>query len=286
MSDRLSSQTQEKLERLVDWFRGKACVIAFSGGVDSTTLAKALVIANERSLLKMPPVGIYAESFTSTEAEKIGVRRVASEIGLPLVVVESKEFDDPRFVANTPKRCYWCKKIRFSALRDLAQRDYGDPIGERIIVVDGSNASDEGDYRPGKLAAEEVGVRSPLTEVGLKKPEIREIAAHWGLSIAEKPSTPCLATRLAYNMPLSNAVLRQIEEAELAIKSFGVTTCRARIDAPKAIRIELPEKEIELFTRPETRKKVVEKLLSLGFNFISLDLEGFFSGKNNRSIEV
>lgn len=286
MSDRLSSQTQEKLERLVDWFRGKACVIAFSGGVDSTTLAKALVVANERSLLKMPPVGIYAESFTSTEAEKIGVRRVASEIGLPLVVVESNEFDDPRFVANTPKRCYWCKKIRFSALRDLAQRDYGDPIGERIIVVDGSNASDEGDYRPGKLAAEEVGVRSPLAEVGLKKPEIREIAAHWGLSIAEKPSTPCLATRLAYNMPLSNAVLRQIEEAELAIKSFGVTTCRARIDAPKAIRIELPEKEIELFTRPETRKKVVEKLLSLGFNFISLDLEGFFSGKNNRSIEV
>ena len=285
MSDRLSSQTQEKLERLVDWFRGKACVIAFSGGVDSTTLAKALVIANERSLLKMPPVGIYAESFTSTEAEKIGVRRVASEIGLPLVVVESNEFDDPRFVANTPKRCYWCKKIRFSAIRDIAQKVYGDPNGENIVVVDGSNYSDADDYRPGVKAAVEVGVKSPLAEVGLIKSEIREIARFWNISVAEKPSTPCLATRLAYNMPLSNEILRLVEKAELAVKSFGVSTCRARIDAPKTVRIELPENEIELFLSSEKRKRMVSLLRELGFNFISLDLEGFRSGKNNRALD-
>ena len=284
MAGKLSIQTETKLDSLFKWLKDKACVIAFSGGVDSSVLAKALTIAYERSLLKIRPVGFFAESFTSTELEKKDARRVASEIGLPLVVLASREFDDPQFVANTPKRCYWCKKIRFSAIKELAQRDYGDPIGEEVIVVDGSNSSDLGDYRPGVQAANEVGVKSPLAEVGLVKSEIREIARFWDVSVAEKPSTPCLATRLAYNMPLLNETLRQIESAELAVKSLGFTTCRARIDAPKAVRIELLDNEIEILINSEKRKKIVASLRELGFNFISLDLEGFFSGKNNRAL--
>lgn len=276
----VSSQT--KLSLLFEWFRKKACVVAFSGGVDSSVLAKALVLAYERSILKLQPVGFFAESYTSSEYEKSEARRVASEIGLPLVVIESDEFKNSQFVANTPMRCYWCKKIRFSALKDLAQKNYGDPNGVSVTVVDGSNDSDTGDYRPGCLAAKEIGVRSPLSEVGLSKPEIREIAKFWELSVADKPSTPCLATRLAYNIPLSNEILRKIENAELVIKKTGVTTCRARIDAPKTIRIELPEKEIDLFLDPKIRIQVVEQLQKLGFNYISLDLEGFISGKNNR----
>lgn len=285
MERQLHNSIKPKLERLVGWFDGKACVVAFSGGVDSTTLAKATLVAYERGLLKMPPTGYFAESFTSTEIEKKAARRIASEIGLPLVVVQSQEFDDPRFVANTSKRCYWCKKIRFSAVKEAAQREYGDPLGVEITLIDGSNASDHADYRPGQVAAQEVGVRSPLAELGLRKSEIREIAAYWGLSVAEKPSAPCLATRLAYNLPLSNSVLRQVEAAELIIKSFNASTCRARIDAPGAIRIEVPENEIEHFASPQTRKEIVSKLLDLGFNFISLDLEGFYSGKNNRSLK-
>ena len=285
MTGKLSLQTETKLGLLFEWFRDKACVVAFSGGVDSSVLAKALIVAYERSLLKIRPVGFFAESFTSTELEKTDVRRVASEIGLPLVVLASKEFDDPQFVANTPKRCYWCKKIRFSAIRDIAQKVYGDPNGENIVVVDGSNYSDADDYRPGVKAAVEVGVKSPLAEVGLIKSEIREIARFWNISVAEKPSTPCLATRLAYNMPLSNEILRLVEKAELAVKSFGVSTCRARIDAPKTVRIELPENEIELFLSSEKRKRMVSLLRELGFNFISLDLEGFRSGKNNRALD-
>ena len=203
---------------------------------------------------------------------------------MPLVVLASKEFDDPQFVANTPKRCYWCKKIRFSSIKELAQRDYGDPNGAEVTVVDGSNLSDLGDYRPGVQAANEVGVKSPLAEVGLIKSEIREIARFWNISVAEKPSTPCLATRLTYNMPLSNEALRQVENAELAVKSLGFTTCRARIDAPKTVRIELLENEIKDLINSEKRKKIVVLLRELGFNFISLDLEGFFSGKNNRAL--
>ena len=128
-------------------------------------------------------------------------------------------------------------------------------------------------------------MKSPLAEVGLIKSEIREIARFWNISVAEKPSTPCLATRLAYNMPLSNEILRLVEKAELAVKSFGVSTCRARIDAPKTVRIELPENEIELFLSSEKRKRMVSLLRELGFNFISLDLEGFRSGKNNRALD-
>jgi len=286
MADTLTPLTAGKLDELFNWFKGKSCVVAFSGGVDSATLANALVLANDQGLLKIPPVGYFAGSFTSTELERSEARRVAAEIGLPLVEIESKEFDNPNFVANTQDRCYWCKKIRFSELRDIAQRDYGDPNGEKIMLVDGANATDSEDFRPGQRAAKEVGVRSPLAEVGLTKPEIRELAGFWNLSIAKKPSTPCLATRLAYNIPLSNELLRQVEAAEIAIMSFGVSTCRARIDAPKAVRIELPEEEIDAFLSPETRKKLVAKLRAIGFNFISLDLEGFFSGKNNRSISA
>ena len=281
----LSNQTETKLNRLLEWCRDKACVVAFSGGVDSSVLANALKVAYERSLLRIQPVCYFAESFTSTELEKSQARCVATEIGLPLVVLESGEFDDPRFVANSSKRCYWCKKIRFSAIRDIAQKVYGDPNGENIVVVDGSNYSDADDYRPGVKAAVEVGVKSPLAEVGLIKSEIREIARFWNISVAEKPSTPCLATRLAYNMPLSNEILRLVEKAELAVKSFGVSTCRARIDAPKTVRIELPENEIELFLSSEKRKRMVSLLRELGFNFISLDLEGFRSGKNNRALD-
>ena len=281
----LSNQTETKLNRLLEWCRDKACVVAFSGGVDSSVLANALKVAYERSLLRIQPVCYFAESLTSTELEKSQARCVATEIGLPLVVLESGEFDDPRFVANSSKRCYWCKKIRFSAIRDIAQKVYGDPNGENIVVVDGSNYSDADDYRPGVKAAVEVGVKSPLAEVGLIKSEIREIARFWNISVAEKPSTPCLATRLAYNMPLSNEILRLVEKAELAVKSFGVSTCRARIDAPKTVRIELPENEIELFLSSEKRKRMVSLLRELGFNFISLDLEGFRSGKNNRALD-
>lgn len=284
MADVLQSTTREKLERLFDWFKDKACVLAFSGGVDSTMLGKALALAYEQGLLKIRPVAYFAESFTSTELEKTEARRIAGEIGLPLVVLESNEFDDPRFVANTPKRCYWCKRIRFAAIKELAQRELGVPNQCEVIVLDGANADDAQDYRPGQQAAREVGVRSPLAESGIAKSEIREIAACWKISVAAKPSTPCLATRLAYNMPLDNETLRLVEQAEITIKSFGAETCRARIDAPKTLRVELPDDEIERFAQAEVRRPLIEKLRALGFNFVSLDLEGFFSGKNNRSI--
>ena len=298
----------EKKERLFDWFDRNDCAVAFSGGVDSATLAKALVLATERrptltsedgtptGVRKAPPTGFFAVGATSTDEEKRDAGRLAAEIGIALQVLETQELNDARFVANSPERCYWCKKIRFAELGRLAvetlrtTRKNGaddatqsvDKEGVPLVLVDGTNADDANDFRPGTKAAREAGVRSPFAELGITKAEIRALARSWGLSVAEKPSNPCLATRIGYGLSLDVATLRRIEAAEIAVKRFGFSTCRVRVDAPGAARIEVPESEIDAASTPDVRRALVAELRGLGFAFVSLDLEGFASGKGNR----
>ena len=302
----------EKAERLFDWFDRNDCAVAFSGGVDSATLAKALVLATERrptltteggtptGVRKSPPTGFFAVGATSTDEERNDARRLAAEIGIALQVLETQELNDARFVANSPERCYWCKKIRFAELGRLAietlrpARKNGEnettQVVEKedvpLILVDGTNADDANDFRPGTKAAREAGVRSPFAELGITKAEIRALARSWGLSVAEKPSNPCLATRIGYGLPLDVATLRRIEAAEIAVKRFGFSTCRVRVDAPGAARIEVPEAEIDAASTPDVRRALVAELRNLGFAFVSLDLEGFASGKGNRILDA
>ena len=302
----------EKKERLFDWFDRNDCAVAFSGGVDSATLAKALVLATERrptlttqdgtptGVRKAPPTGFFAVGATSTDEEKREARVLAAEIGIALQVLETKELNDERFVANSPERCYWCKKIRFAELGRLAiatLRSVEDEkdgratqnVGKKevpLVLVDGTNADDANDFRPGTKAAREAGVRSPFAELGITKAEIRALARSWGLSVAEKPSNPCLATRIGYGLPLDVATLRRIEAAEVAVKRFGFLTCRVRVDAPGAARIEVPESEIDAASTPDVRRALVAELRALGFAFVSLDLEGFASGKGNRILDA
>ncbi len=298
----------EKKEQLFDWFDRNDCAIAFSGGVDSATLAKALVLATERrptlttkdgtstGVRKAPPTGFFAVGATSTDEERKDANRLAAEIGIALQVLETQELNDERFVANSPERCYWCKKIRFAELGRLAVAtlrparkngedgalQYVENKEVPLVLVDGTNADDANDFRPGTKAAREAGVRSPFAELGITKAEIRALARSWGLSVAEKPSNPCLATRIGYGLPLDVATLRRIEAAEIAVKRFGFSTCRVRVDAPGAARIEVPESEIDAASTPDVRRALVAELRSLGFAFVSLDLEGFASGKGNR----
>ena len=302
----------EKAERLFDWFDRNDCAVAFSGGVDSATLAQALVLATERrptlttesgtptGVRKAPPTGFFAVGATSTEEEKRDAGRLAAEIGITLQVWETQELNDARFVANLPERCYWCKKIRFAELERLAietlrpARKNGEnettQVVEKedvpLILVDGTNADDANDFRPGTKAAREAGVRSPFAELGITKAEIRALARSWGLSVAEKPSNPCLATRIGYGLTLDVATLRRIETAEIAVKRFGFSTCRVRVDAPGAARIEVPEAEIDAASTPDVRRALVAELRNLGFAFVSLDLEGFASGKGNRILDA
>lgn len=302
----------EKKERLFDWFDRNDCAVAFSGGVDSATLAKALVLATERrptlttedgtttGVRKAPPTGFFAVGATSTDEERKDANRLAAEIGVALQVLETQELNDERFVANSPERCYWCKKIRFAELGRLAvatlrpARKNGEngalqPVENKevpLVLVDGTNADDANDFRPGTKAAREAGVRSPFAELGITKAEIRALARSWGLSVAEKPSNPCLATRIGYGLPLDVAILRRIEAAEIAVKRFGFSTCRVRVDAPGAARIEVPESEIDAASTPDVRRALVAELRSLGFAFVALDLEGFASGKGNRILDA
>lgn len=302
----------EKTERLFDWFDRNDCAVAFSGGVDSATLAKALVLATERrttlttedgaatGVRKSPPTGFFAVGATSTDEEKRDAERLAAEIGIALQVLETQELNDERFVANSPERCYWCKKIRFAELGRLAvetlrttRKNGEDGAAQAVekeevplVLVDGTNADDANDFRPGTKAAREAGVRSPFAELGITKAEIRALARSWGLSVAEKPSNPCLATRIGYGLSLDVATLRRIEAAEIAVKRFGFSTCRVRVDAPGAARIEVPESEIDAASTPDVRRALVAELRKLGFAFVSLDLEGFASGKGNRILDA
>ena len=284
---KLASALEEKLNALITWLKNETCVVAFSGGVDSATLAKALSYAYEQypELKRLKPIGYFAESYTTTAIERTEARRIAQEIGIELRVLQSKEFEDQRFVENSPLRCYWCKKVRFEAIKTVANEEFRSKINQEILVIDGSNADDKNDFRPGSRAAREVGVRSPFAELNISKAEIRSLASYWGLSVAQKPSNPCLATRIGYYLKLDNAILRQVEAAELAIKKIlNVETCRARVDALNSVRIEIPEACISGVLSQETRRNLVVELRKVGFNFVSLDLEGFVSGKNNRSV--
>lgn len=283
----------EKQAKLFDWFDRRDVAVAFSGGVDSATLAKALVLATNRNPYLKPtcadrpphkksaPTGFFAVSATTTEQEKDEARTLADEIGIELQTLESQELSDANFVANTSRRCYWCKKIRFAELRRAAEKTLN---RADVRLIDGTNADDANDFRPGTEAARELGVLSPFAELGITKNEIRELAAAWGLSVAQKPSNPCLATRVAYGLPLEPETLRKIERSELAVKRCGATTCRVRVDAPNAARIEVPQDEIERFADAETRRFLVVELRRIGFDFVSLDLEGFVSGKGNRAV--
>jgi uncharacterized protein len=179
---------------------------------------------------------------------------------------------DPRFVANDPQRCYHCKMGRFAGLRDLAwQEGYH-------YVVEGTNADDKGDHRPGRKAARELGVRSPLEEAGLSKAQIRELARRRGLPNWDAPSNACLASRIPYGTPITLETLSRIERAERLLRELGFRELRVR-DHGEMARVELPAQE--LFAALDQRQKIVEGLKASGYAYVTLDLEGFRSGSMN-----
>jgi uncharacterized protein len=270
----LSLNLVAKRERLVDMLSEfGSCAIAFSGGVDSAVVANAAKMA-----LGDNAVLVTGTSAALAESELAIARETAAFIGLRHVEIATEEFDNPSYVANAPDRCYHCKSELYAQLERLAAR------AGMNVVVNGANADDLEDYRPGMRAAAEHRVRSPLAECGITKQEVRELAAFWELPVAQKPASPCLSSRVAYGQEVTPERLAKIDRAERFLRSLGFSELRVRYHEGDMARIEVPVNDIADFSDPQLRTSVVEEFHRLGFKFVTLDLAGFRSGNLNRLI--
>jgi uncharacterized protein len=251
----------------------ESVVVAFSGGLDSTVLLKIAVATLGRDHV----LAATGRSASVPPAELEAAGGIADEIGAAHVFIDTCEFDDERYLANPPERCYHCKTELYGRLAELA--------AERGLraVVDGVNADDLGDYRPGLNAARERGVRSPLAECGLTKFELRQIAAELGLSVRDKPAAPCLSTRVPYGERITPEKLRQIDAAETFLRELGFRECRVRHHGSVA-RVEVPAGELDRFGDPALRARVDRKLRELGYPYVAIDLRGFRSGSLNEGL--
>lgn len=252
----------------------ESCVIAFSGGVDSALLARvaADALAHEKVVL------VTATSETFTREELIRAEKLAREIGLKHVVVNTPELQNPEFNCNPPDKCYHCKKIRYGGLDEMRKE-----LGFKYIA-DGTNADDSGDFRPGERAAKEMGVRHPLKEAGITKAEVREISRKLGLSNWNLSSQACLASRIPYGTPLTAELLEKVGAAEKAVKeAWELDNIRIRHFGDTA-KIEVSQDKIGIVADERKRKRVVELLKGFGYKYVTLDLQGYRSGSMNESL--
>jgi pyridinium-3,5-biscarboxylic acid mononucleotide sulfurtransferase len=249
-------------------------LIAYSGGVDSTLAAKVAydVLGNKSLAVTAVSPSLLPEELTEASLQ-------AATIGIAHELVTTRELDDPNYASNPVDRCYFCKSELHDTLKPLAlERGY-------TYIVDGINADDLGDYRPGIQAAQERGVRSPLAEVGMTKAEVRQLAKRLGLQVWDKPAQPCLSSRFPYGEEITIAKLQRVGRAEMYLRRLGYRDLRVRSSGDTA-RIELPDNRIEEFMTNIDRPQLVATFQELGFLFVTLDLEGFRSGKLNRELET
>ena len=250
----------------------ESAILAYSGGVDSAFLLKALQVSGIRTL------AITADSEILPRRELLTAKALASELGMEHRIIEIDELSLEEFVKNTRKRCFICKEERFRKLTDIAASE-----GYRL-VLDGSNRDDLSDYRPGIKAAKKYRVRSPLMEAGFSKKEIRGLSRKLGLPTWDKPSSSCLSTRIPYGQRITRGVLKRIEEAEDFLRSLGFHEVRVR-DHGDVARIELSRKQISLVLNPGKKQRISSQLKSLGYRFVSLDLDGYRMGSMNNTAE-
>jgi|Deesub1362A_J573_1020465.scaffolds.fasta_scaffold00215_6 uncharacterized protein len=241
-------------------------VVAFSGGVDS---AVVLRLAWEELGDRVVAVTATGEIYAHADLER--ARALATSLGVRHYELPAGQLSDPRFAANTPERCYHCKSRLFGYLRALAAAK------GLSAIIDGTNAGDAREYRPGLRAAAEAGVVSPLLQAGLSKPQVRALARSLGLDGWDRPSESCLATRIPYGVPITTARLKQVRAGEEFLRGLGYTTVRLRHHGPLA-RIEVAPSELPRLVTPPHRELVLEKLRTLGFRFVTSDIAGYRTG--------
>ncbi|MHB8173896.1 MAG: ATP-dependent sacrificial sulfur transferase LarE [Nitrospirota bacterium] len=255
-----------RLDNLIDYFKNfNGAAVAFSGGVDSSVVAAAAYKALRDKSLAVTVVSEFVPDSELRQASS-----VAGAIGIRHEVLRMSVLEDEKIASNPPERCYHCKKGDFGVILKLAKK-YG------FGVFDGTNDDDTKARRPGLKALCEMGIKSPLMELGIGKEEVRRIARELRLPNSERPSSPCLASRFPYGMRITGKDLEKVGQAEEFLRSMGFIELRVRHHGNLA-RIELAAGDMPLITAPGQREKVVAKLTALGYNYVALDLKGFRSG--------
>ena len=265
----------EKLKTLQTLFaQMEKALIAYSGGIDSTLVAKvAFDVLGDRALA----ITAVSPSLLPEELEDAQIQ--AAQIGIPHELVDTHEMDNPHYTSNPVNRCYFCKSELHDTLKPLAlKRGYP-------YVVDGVNADDLHDYRPGIQAAKERGARSPLAEVGVTKAEVRQLSQELGLPWWDKPAQPCLSSRFPYGEEITIAKLQRVGRSEVYLRKLGYANLRVRSEGDTA-RIELPPEQIQEFMLTTDLSGLVAAFQGYGFVYVTLDLEGYRSGKLNQVLET
>lgn len=263
---------RDRLLAVLAELRGVA--VAFSGGIDSTVVAKAAALA-----LGARAVAVTADSASVPRSELDTARSLARQIGIRHVVVSTREFDNPDYLKNDGSRCYHCKSELYATVERLLP-ELGVPV-----VASGANLDDRGDYRPGMTAASEHQVRSPLIEAELTKSEVRELAKHWDLPTWDKPASPCLSSRIAYGEEVTPERVKMIDRAEHWLRNeLDLRVLRVRYHKGDMARVEVPLEVLPRLVEPAIRTAMVEAFRGFGFKYVNLDLEGFRSGSLNAVI--
>ena len=265
----MSALKEQLLRELVASF--DSLIIAFSGGVDSAYLAWVAT-----QVLGSGALCVTADSPSYPERHRQIAIRIAREFGLRHEIIHTSELDRPEYRSNPENRCYYCKHELYTHLSRLA-------ADRNAVVVDGNNADDRGDYRPGRQAAREFGVKSPLDDVNLTKAEIRELSRRAGLPTWDEPASACLSSRIPYHHDVTDEKLRTIERAEEALRDLGFRVFRVRHHDDVA-RIEIAREEMARALEPDVAAAIVRQLKAVGYRYVSLDLQGYRTGSLNEGL--
>lgn len=265
-----AEEVRQKYQSLKEYLQSfQTVAVAFSGGVDSTLLLYAA-----REALGEHAVAVTVESGFFPKREAEAAASLCKELGVRQCVISVDEQTQREIIANPPDRCYLCKRYMFQEMKKETEAQ------NILVLAEGSNVDDEGDYRPGMRAVEELGIVSPLRDCRLRKDEIRSLSRWFHLPTWDKPAYACLASRFPYRKEISKADLAMVEQAEGYLMELGFPRIRVRI-LENTARIEAPVEELPRFLEPRLREKIVKKLKELGFCYVSLDLQGYRTGSMN-----
>jgi len=268
----MSALKEQRLRELVSSF--DSLIIAFSGGVDSAYLGWVAT-----QVLGPAALCVTADSPSYPDRHRQLAIRVAGEFGFRHEIVHTRELERLEYRANPTNRCYFCKHELYSLLTAVAQEQQFEAI------ADGSNADDRGDYRPGRQAAREFGVRSPLDEVDLTKAEIRELSHRAGLPTWDEPASACLSSRIPYHSEVTDEKLRMIERAEDVLHALGFRVCRVR-HHDRLARLEIGQDELPRALEPEVRERLITGLKAIGYAHVTIDLQGYRMGSLNEGLRL